>query len=103
MFKHLIQFLLPSVHASGFTDPLDGTSVETMLIFLIKFILGFVGLLALAGIVYGGIRIIISVGNEQGIAQGKKIVFWSIAGLVIIALSALIVNLVANAIGLKTP
>lgn len=85
-----------------FTNPLgDNATVEGALTGLIWFMLSFIGLLALAGIIYGGIRIITGFGNQSSVEQGKKVIFYAIVGLILTALSALIVGLVANAINLK--
>lgn len=61
---------------------------------IIKVILSFVGFLALLAIIYGGIKYIISLGDEKGTEQAKHIILYAIVGLIIIALSAVIVNFV---------
>ncbi len=94
------KFFLPAVAlAQGFTDPLEGATVEIAIGYVIMFMLALVGLLALAAIVYGGIRIITGLGNQSAVEQGKKTIFWAIAGLVIIALAYIIISVVANALG----
>lgn len=70
------------------------SDLKTPLESIIKVILSFVGFLALLAIIYGGIKYIISLGDEKGTEQAKHIIFYAIIGLIIIALSAVIVNFV---------
>jgi hypothetical protein len=51
-----------------------------------------IGLFAAAGIVYGGIRYITSMGNPEAITSGKNAIFSAIAGLVVLLLSHLILK-----------
>ena len=92
---------LAQASSSGFTNPLGDVTIADALVGLVWIMLGFVGILAIAGIVYGGIRIIISLGSSSGVETGKKAIFYSIMGLIVVALSALIVGLVSHTLGIK--
>lgn len=82
-----------------FFDPLSGLEVEDAVVKLIRFLLPLTGLLTLAGIVWGGVRIITALGNQTAVEQGKKIIFWSIVGLMIIALGVVIIQLIGDTLG----
>lgn len=53
----------------------------------IQWILGFLGLVAVIMVIYGGITWMTSAGNEKKITQAKQILTYSVIGLVIILLS----------------
>lgn len=92
-------FLLPAITlAQGkFESPLgNNATVDGVLVKIINFLLGLVGLLALLSIIVGGIRIIAAFGKEDAVTQGKKIIFWAIIGLVVVSLAWVIINLVTN-------
>lgn len=99
IFFFLFSFFPLRALAQGFTDPLEGATVDSAIFMVITFMLALVGLLALAAIVYGGIRIITGFGNQSAVEQGKKTIFWAIAGLVIIALAYIIIGVITNALG----
>lgn len=71
-----------------------GSDIKGPLEKIVNVILSFVGLLALLAIIYGGIKYIISLGDEKGTEQAKHIILYAIVGLIIVALSAVIVNFV---------
>lgn len=65
---------------------------------IINYILGIVGIVALAYFIYGGFRYITSGGNEDTIAEAKRILTGAIVGIIIIGVAAAVVNFVINAI-----
>lgn len=99
IFYFLFSFFPLTALAVGFTNPLGNVTVSGILTRLITFILSFVVLLAIAGIVYGGFTYITSFGNDQRVAQAKKIILWAIVGLIVVVLSQLMVGLVGNLLG----
>lgn len=50
---------------------------------VVRGLLGFSGVLAIAFIVLGGIRIVVASGNEEQIKQGQQTLLWAILGLVV--------------------
>lgn len=54
------------------------------------------GGLALLMLVIGGLRYIISDGNPEKTATSKRMIVYSLVGLLVIALASVIVNLVLN-------
>lgn len=70
---------------------------------VIDTLLGFAGLVALAAIIYGGFLYITSAGDEDRAAKGKKVVLYAVIGLILIGLSAVIVNIVIDIFAGGTP
>jgi ABC-type multidrug transport system permease subunit len=66
---------------------------------LIDYFLGFLGLIAVAFIIYGGVLMVTSGGNEEGVGKAKKIITYAAIGIVIIMLSYTIVTFVSSALG----
>lgn len=62
----------------------------------IKLVLQLVGLVALAVLIYGGFLFITSTGDEQKAERAKRLMFYAIAGLLLIGASVIIVNLVIS-------
>lgn len=108
MNKHASKFLgtllvlytfSPSlVFAQAIMNPLGNnkTTIAGLLIGFTNYLLSLVAILALLGAVWAGMRMILSVGNEQGVSEAKKILLWSIAGLIVAGLSYVIVVTVAR-------
>jgi len=63
---------------------------------IINIALSFAGVIALAVLVWGGISYILSLGEEAKVGKAKKMILYAIVGLLIIGLSAIIVNVVIN-------
>ncbi len=81
---------------TGFDDPLKNAQLEDIITRVIYFLLGLVGLFALLALIVGGIRMIIAFGNDERVANAKKMIFWAIAGLTVVVLSWAIINIVAR-------
>lgn len=65
----------------------------------LNFFLGFLGFIAVIMIIYGGILYITAAGKQEKVDEGKKIITYSIIGIVIILLSFAIVNTVLGGLG----
>jgi len=101
-----IAILLPSsVHAqvaegiqnvenSGLT--LSSQPLEVTIVKVIRIILGFLGLIAVSIVLYGGFIYMTSAGNEEKIAKAKTILRNGLIGLAIILFSVIIVQFVIN-------
>lgn len=63
---------------------------------IIPAILGFVGVLAVLAVIYGGITYMISFGNEQKMETGKKILTYAVLGILAIAASYMIINTIIS-------
>ncbi|MEX2055200.1 MAG: pilin [Candidatus Andersenbacteria bacterium] len=73
--------------------PMD-QDAKVLLRRVINYILGFVSLLGLLFLIIAGAMYITSLGDEKKAAQAKKLILYVIVGLLIVGLSAIIVNTV---------
>lgn len=92
----------------GITNPLAGpqgaTSIEGVFINITKWLLGIVAILALLALIVGGARMILSFGNESGVASAKKIIWWAVVGLaVVVASYAIIALVISDILGATVP
>lgn len=84
-----------------FTNPLgSGANSLTVIINrIINFMLGLVGVLTLGALIWGGVLYIISLGKDDYIKQAKTIIFWALAGFVIVVLAFVILNTTGRFLG----
>ncbi|MFA6549912.1 MAG: PKD domain-containing protein [Candidatus Gracilibacteria bacterium] len=75
------------------------TSAREFIIKVVNFALGFLGLIAVIIIIYGGIRYVTSAGENDGVEKGKKSIMYAALGLVIVMGSYAIVNTLLKAPG----
>lgn len=68
---------------------------------LIKFVLGFTGLLSLLAFIYGGLLWMSSMGDSKKVEKGKQVMIWSVYGLAVIFASYGIVLTLFEALGVK--
>lgn len=66
-----------------------------------KWILGITGSLALLAFIYGGVVFLISAGNTEMVAKGKKIIIGAVIGLVIVFASYTIIQFTMDALGIE--
>lgn len=78
----------------------NGTSsnLETTLGNVINWILGFIALVAVLMIIYGGVQYLTSAGNADTAKKGKDTITRAVMGLVIAGLAYAIVNLIIGQI-----
>lgn len=85
----------------GPTLPFMGTAgggLLTAIRTIINILLILASLVAVIMIVYGGVRFVISRGDEDEAATAKNIILYAVIGLIVIGLSAAIANFVIGAI-----
>ena len=80
-------------------NPLSYNTPQELVGGIISYLMGLVGILAVAALVYGGIMYMTSGGSEERVKQAKNIITYAIIGLVVAVLSYIIVNTVIQAIG----
>jgi hypothetical protein len=81
--------------------PFQGTSGLPLLqaiIIIVNALLTFAALVAAIFIIYGGVRYIISRGDEDAAAEAKNTILYAVIGLIVIGLSAAIVNFAVGVI-----
>lgn len=83
-------------------DPTDqpqdamGGDFRANIVHVLNYILGFLGLTAVAFIVYAGFLMVTSGGDDEALGKGKKIITYAAIGIVIILLSYGIVNVIVG-------
>lgn len=81
--------------------PKEGTLLTQVLPALITYLLIGTTLLALAFLIFGGIRWIISGGDKTAVESARKMITYAIIGLVIAFLSFFIINTIGGFFGVK--
>lgn len=76
----------------------DFGSVTEFIITVLNVILSLAAIAAVVVMVYAGILLIADMGNEERAEKAKKIILYAIAGLVVIGVAAIVVNLIINKI-----
>lgn len=78
----------------------DGDQRSTILDFILPnftvLLIGFIGAAALLFLIIGGLRMVVSFGDDDSVGNGKQQVKWGIIGLLISLLSYTIVRLIVN-------
>lgn len=77
----------------------DKQALTDLLIVIMKGFLGVIAAWAVAFIVIGGFKMVISQGNEEAVTSGKKTITWAVLGLLVALLSFSIIIIVQNLIG----
>lgn len=95
--------LTPILHAAALSNPLgDGTGPTAIIIRVIKFVLGFVGVIALINFIIAGIQFLTSSGNPEKTGKATQNMLWTVIGLAILFTSGILVNVVLDIIGNTT-
>lgn len=68
------------------------TSLRGIILTVVNFFLTFLGLLTVVMVIYGGFLYVSSAGNEDNVGKAKKILLYSVIGIVIIVASFAFVN-----------
>lgn len=74
----------------------DKKSAKEILQSIVKWLLSLIGTFAVISLLYGGYLYITSQGEERKAEQAKTIILYSVIGLIIIGLSAVVVNVVIS-------
>lgn len=75
------------------------TDLRALVLTMINYALTFLGIVAVIMLIYGGITMVTSAGNEEAVTSAKNIIKWALIGIIIILLSFVIVNAVLGAGG----
>ena len=89
---------LQTVTAFGGTA--SGTSAQDVLDaieLVVNAILTLVGIIAVIFVIIGGVRYITSQGDESAVAQAKLTIIYALFGIIIVILSAVLVNIIISA------
>lgn len=66
---------------------------------VINYFLGLLGLISVGFLIYAGILMVTSGGEEEGVTKARKIIMYAVIGIVIIVLAYTIVQFVVNVLG----
>lgn len=77
-------------------------SIRQLVLTIINFALGFLGLLAVLMVIYAGFLYVSSAGNQEKIDEAKKILMYAVVGIVIIMISFALVNTLLGGLGAGT-
>ncbi len=75
----------------GTTFGLGSADLESTIINIVQWLLGFLGLIAVIFILYGGFVWMTAGGNEEKIAKAKKVISAAVIGLIVVLLAWAIV------------
>ena len=90
--------LNPTDVPSSVTESTGGqTSLRALVLTIVDYFLGFLGLLAVIMVIYGGITYVASAGNDEAVGKAKKIIMYALIGIVIILLSFVVVKAILGA------
>ncbi len=82
--------------------PTGDLSIASVLSTIIQWILGLAGGVAVLFLILGGLQYITSSGNKDKAEQAKQTILYAVIGLIVIALSFVIVAFVAQNVGKVT-
>lgn len=73
------------------------TSIRQLILTIINYFLGFLGLIAVVMVIYGGVTYVISAGEDEKIQSAKKIIMYALIGIIIVLLSFVAVRMILGA------
>lgn len=90
--------ITPADNPSAVSGATGGeSSFRSIVLTIVNFILGFLGLVAVLFVIYGGFLYVTSAGNGEKVDQGKKIITYAVVGIVIILISFALINTILGA------
>ncbi len=85
--------------SGGVPDAVAQNTLGQNITTLINYFLGFLGLIAVAFLIYAGVLMVTAGGDEDQVGKARKIITYAVVGIVIILLSYTIVTFAVNALG----
>ncbi len=86
--------ILGGLNAAGGINGLPNGDVRGTILRILSTVLSFLALIAVITIIIAGILLIVSLGNEEYKERAKRIIFYTLIGLVIILFARVIVGIV---------
>jgi hypothetical protein len=92
---------VPALAATAADKPemVPGGTLRSLVLTVVNYFLGFLGLIAVIMVIYGGVTYVVSAGKDEAVGNAKKIIMYALVGLIIILLSFVLVNAVLGAAG----
>ena len=100
LFSAVPEALAASTAINEGTDKPDivpGGGLRGLVLKIVNYFLGFLGILAVIMVIYGGVTYVTAAGNDESIGNAKKIIMYALIGIIIILLSFAIVNTILAA------
>jgi type IV secretion system pilin len=72
-------------------------SLRQLVLTMINYFLGFLGILAVIMVIYGGVTYVISAGEDEKMQSAKKIIMYAVIGIIIVLVSFALIRMVINA------
>lgn len=92
------QLIDPGDSPQNLTDATGGeASARTLARTMVNYFLFFLGFIATVMFIYGGILYVTAAGNDENVQKAKKVLIYSVVGILIILLSFAIVNTLLGA------
>ena len=79
-------------------DKFSTQGTQVIILRIIGGILNFAAILAVVMLVVAGVRLIVAMGNQEGLEAAKKHIIWTLAGLMLIILALVIVRNVTESV-----
>ena len=93
--------VIASAQGFGTVDPFTGTSGGSLIdaiTNIVNAMLTLAAVIAAIFVIIGGVRYITAQGDEDAVAAAKNTVIYAVIGVIVIALSAVIINFIITAI-----
>jgi hypothetical protein len=95
-FSFAISLAAESAQAVSVPPPTRYTEIKPLIEAGLQWLLSIAGPLALLILIYGGIVYMTSAGRPEKAEQGKRIVTWTLFGLIVVLMSYAVVQVIEN-------
>lgn len=89
--------VIPFINLSGFD------TFPELVVFVMKGFFFLIGIMAVLIIIVGGVRLLLSQGNQESVTKGKQTIIWAVAGLIVALLSFSLVSIVQSLLSKPGP
>lgn len=97
------QLINPGDNPSNVAAATGGqSSIRALALTIVNFFLGFLGIIAVIMIIYGGFTYVTAAGNQEKIQSAKKIIMYAIIGIIVVLISFALVSTVLGGVGTGT-